>query len=77
MKQASVLSNKKICLAFDNDDAGQMSIESSAKLLKSFGCQVSFVCPPQDIKDWNEFLIKHDKNMLFQYIKLAEKEMDG
>ena len=77
VKQASVLSNKKICLAFDNDDAGQMSIESSAKLLKSFGCQVSFVCPPQDIKDWNEFLIKHDKNMLFQYIKLAEKDMDG
>jgi ribonucleotide reductase beta subunit family protein with ferritin-like domain len=30
-----------------------------------------------DIKDWNEFLVRFDKNMLSQYIKLAEKQMDG
>jgi DNA primase len=76
VKQASILSNKKICLSFDNDEAGKTAIETSAKLLKSFGCQVTFVHPPQEIKDWNEFLIKHGKNMLFQYIKLAEKELE-
>ena len=51
IKQASVLSSKQICLAFDNDEAGKTSIENSAKTLKSFGCQVSFVHPPLDIKD--------------------------
>lgn len=76
VKQASILSNKKICLAFDNDVAGKMAIDSSAKLLKSFGCEVTFVHPPQDIKDWNEFLIKYGKDILNAYIKMAEKELE-
>jgi DNA primase len=76
-KHASVVANKQVCLAFDNDSAGQMAIENSAKLLKSFGCEVSSVHPPLDIKDWNEFLVRFDKNMLSQYIRLAEKQMDG
>ena len=77
VKQATVLANKEICLSFDNDEAGKSSVENSFKLLKSFGCQVTKVCPPLDIKDWNEFLVKFDKNMLYQYIKLAETQMDG
>lgn len=76
IKQASILSNKKICLAFDNDEAGITSIENSAKVLKSFGCQVTFVHPPKDIKDWNEFLVKHGKNVLNAYIIMAEKELE-
>lgn len=76
-KHASIVANKQVCLAFDNDLAGQMAVENSAKLLKSFGCEVSSVHPPLDIKDWNEFLVRFDKNMLSQYIKLAEKQMDG
>jgi len=76
VKQASILANKKICLAFDNDEAGKTAIETSAKLLKSFGCQVTFVHPPQDIKDWNEFLIKHGKDILNVYIKRAERELE-
>lgn len=76
VKQASVLANKQVCLAFDNDEAGKTSIENSAKTLKAFGCQVSFVHPPQDIKDWNEFLIKHGKDVLNAYIKMAEKELE-
>jgi hypothetical protein len=77
VKQASVLSNKKICLAFDNDIAGKIAIEASAKLLKSFGCEVTYVCPPEDIKDWNEFLLKHGKDILDVYIIRAEKELEN
>jgi hypothetical protein len=73
IKQASVLANKRICLAFDNDDAGQSSIETSKKMLEKFGCQVTKVCPPDSIKDWNEFLVKHGPDMVQAYIERAEE----
>jgi len=72
--QATILSNRKICLAFDNDEAGKSSIEACRKILEKFGCTVSKVCPPESIKDWNEFLVKHGQAVLKAYINKTEEE---
>jgi hypothetical protein len=74
LKQASILANKKICLAFDNDDAGQSACDSSKNILEKFGCTVTKVCPPTNIKDWNEFLVKYGPLVVKAYILRSEGE---
>lgn len=73
IKQATILANKRVCLAFDNDDAGKDAIISSKKMLQSFGCTVSTVCPPDTIKDWNEFICKYGQLMVNAYIQKSEE----
>ena len=76
IKQAAILANKKVCLAFDNDESGRSAVENSFKVLKSFGCEVTKVSPPLDIKDWNEFLVKHEKDVLNLYVNRAEENIE-
>ena len=74
LKQATVIANRRICLAFDNYEAGQNSIDTCKKILEKFGCQITKVCPPDTIKDWNEFLVKYGPLVVKTYIQRSEVE---
>lgn len=81
-KQASMLSNYKVCLALDADDAGQTAVNKMLSKLNAF-CSIntqqrmSQVTPPEQYKDWNNFLCKHDARILQGYIQKAEKEVES
>ena len=49
-------------------------MDTSKKILERFGCQVTKVCPPPSIKDWNEFLVKYGPLVLKTYIQRSEVE---
>jgi len=53
------LSDKKIILAYDNDEAGDRGIQYARRLIKSKNLPEPYtVRPPQQFKDWNDFIIE-------------------
>ena len=53
------LSGKKIILAYDNDEAGDRGIQYARRLIKSKNLPEPYtVRPPQQFKDWNDFIIE-------------------
>ena len=53
------LSSKKIILAYDNDEAGDRGIQYARRLIRSKNLPEPYtVRPPQQFKDWNDFIIE-------------------
>ena len=80
-KQAIMLSNYKICLALDYDNAGKQALNKMYNTLISFGFmdineRVSLSLPPEAYKDWNKFYTVHGSKMLLEYIRITEKIFD-
>ncbi len=81
-KQASYLSQYKVCLALDADAAGQSAINSMLSKLNAY-CSISqikrmtTVSPPADCKDWNELLCKYNAKIMKAYIEKSEKELES
>lgn len=73
-KQIEYIKNNKICLALDNDIAGKKALLTIWNKLKDHGItEISYVNPPNRVKDWNEFLINSDEEVLKAYIEQKEK----
>lgn len=81
-KQALQLSNYKVCLALDFDDAGQSAISKMQNKLNAF-CSISsfkrltVVRPPAPFKDWNEFLCKHETKIIKAYVEKTEESLES
>lgn len=81
-KQAILLSKYKICMALDADEAGQSAIVKMVNKLNSFSelgisDRITFVRPPSIVKDWNEFLIHHDTQIIRGYIDSNELSFES
>jgi len=77
-KQAILLSQYKICLALDADEAGQQALEKMKSKLSLYGSSViTVVKPPNMVKDWNEFYCKYDAKIILSYIQSTEKRFEA
>jgi len=81
-KQATMLSNYKVCLALDNDAAGSSAIDHMYnKLLRicliNPSNRISRVCPPEAYKDWNNFYCEFDTKILLSYIEKSEEVLES
>lgn len=75
--QIQLLRNYKVCLALDEDISGLMGIKTMADRL--IACQVSeitYVRPPQGMKDWNKMLVMFKPEIVKAYIDSNEKKFD-
>ena len=71
LSQASQLKNKKVILAFDQDEAGKSGMLKSKKVLDNLGIKNFFISPPNQFKDWSE---AHQKDFDLQaYFKAETK----
>jgi DNA primase len=77
--QIEILSPYRICLSFDADKAGKDVYEISQSLLAKGQMliagepRVTMVRPPKQYKDWNKFLVEHDRNIIRMYIEKYEQ----
>lgn len=63
------LFGKTIYLCLDNDEAGQSTVTSFAKVLKSINCQVHIVTLPEQYKDVCEYLKENSNTDFYSVIK--------
>lgn len=76
--------NYKVCLALDNDEKAISTyapgllgmITMGNQLLKAGLTPVTFVRPPQGIKDWNEMYLKYNLEVIKGYIEKYENQFD-
>ena len=77
-KQAIILSNYKICLSLDFDNAGKQALNKMYNTLISFGFidtndRISVSLPPESYKDWNKFYTTHGGKIVLEYIRRTER----
>ena len=76
-RQALLLSEYRICLSLDFDEAGKNALSVMYKKLCSFSLmdphnRISVCLPPEVSKDWNKFYLDYGGKMVSEYIKLKE-----
>jgi len=81
-KQATILSNYRVCLALDLDEAGQFAIEKMYQKLLSICLinpvnRITKVQPPQNYKDWNSFYCSFDAKIVKGYIEKTEEQLES
>lgn len=81
-KQATMLSNYRVCLALDTDEAGVTALDRMYQKLVSIclinpSHRISKVQPPEDFKDWNQFLCEHNTKIVCSYIEAKEEELES
>lgn len=81
-KQATMLSNYKVCLALDTDEAGTIALEKMYQKLVSICLinptnRISKVQPPDKFKDWNQFLCEYNAKIVKSYIEETEEELES
>lgn len=78
-KQLNLLKPYRIALAFDSDKAGKevfeisQSIFSEGKMTLNGIPRVTIIRPPKNYKDWNNFFIHHNKDVIRAYINKFEQ----
>jgi len=76
-KQIEYLRDYKICLCLDGDYAGLGAlIAIGSDLLQKQFTDITFVRPPQGIKDWNKMLCLFDEKVVRIWINEKEKPFD-
>jgi len=71
------LSGKKIILAYDNDEAGDHGIRYARRLINSKNLPEPYtVRPPQQFKDWNEFVIEASPLEVQAWVSETVTKMD-
>lgn len=76
-KQITLIRKYKIAISFDTDISGKDALIKVGKKLRSLGLtNISYIRPAVGYKDWNEMLVKFDKNILSSYIRNEEKLFD-
>jgi DNA primase len=79
--QASVLSKFNICLCLDLDKAGTAALKSMKTKLDAFNSsseknRITIIRPAEGYKDWNEMLIKFNKDVIKSYVEKFERPFD-
>jgi hypothetical protein len=68
-KQAVILSQYKVVLALDADEAGQSAKIKIKNTLEKFGVMnIQHVVPPEKYKDWNKFYTELNQKIIKAYI---------
>ena len=76
-KQVAILSDYKVSVCLDNDNAGLDALKTVGDNLVRGGLKdITFIRPPKGIKDWNSMLINYDKDILKAYILKNGKTFD-
>jgi len=75
--QINLLRSYKVCLALDEDASGLMGVKTMAeRLVASQVSEITYVRPPQGIKDWNKMLVDFKSEIVRAYIIANEKKFD-
>lgn len=75
--QVQLIKDYKICLALDEDSSGLMGVKTMAdKLMSHQVADITYVRPPQGIKDWNKMLVLFKSEIIRAYISMNEKKFD-
>lgn len=73
-KQLELLRPYEVCLSFDGDKYGREALNKIGEhLLKNGIRKVSYIRPPEGIKDWNEMLVKYGQDIIVLYISKNER----
>lgn len=77
-RQALLLSEYKVCLALDYDEAGQNALGSMYSKLSSFSFlnphdRITVCLPPKICKDWNKFYTEYDAKIMQEYVNVQER----
>lgn len=75
-KQVKLLRDFKICLSFDNDEAGLSALNSVGTTLLKEGHEMTFVRPPSGYKDWNALFVVHGDAVVKEYIIKNKQKFD-
>jgi len=68
--QARTLKNKKVIIAYDNDESGRHgSSEAKKRLLAQRNSNIYSVTPPKEFNDWNEFWSSSSLATFDDYVK--------
>ena len=68
--QARALKDKKVIIAYDNDESGRYGFsEAKKRLLSQRNPNIYSLCPPKDFNDWNDFWVGVDKATFTSYVK--------
>ena len=71
------LSDKKIILAYDNDEAGDNGINYARRLIRSKNLPTPYIVrPPKQFKDWNDFVVEATSTEVKAWIAKTVTKMD-
>ena len=75
--QINLIRDYKVCLALDEDISGLEGVKAMAdRLMAAQVTDITYVRPPQGIKDWNKMLINLKSEIVRAYITTHEKTFD-
>ena len=67
--QARELKDKKVVIAYDNDESGREGFcEAKKRLLTQRNAELYHLSPPQEFKDWNDFWVASDIKKFQDYV---------
>lgn len=77
-KQAVILSNYKLVVALDADEAGTSSTPDMCNKIIQYNRYgtADFVQPPLKLKDWNEFYKNYKAEILKAYIQANTRRLE-
>lgn len=76
-KQINLIRHYKVCLALDEDASGLEGVKTMAeRLVAAQVTDITYVRPPQGIKDWNKMLVDFKSEIVRAYINAHEKKFD-
>ena len=75
--QARELKDKKVIIAYDNDESGREGFsEAKKRLLSQRNPSLYSLSPPQEFKDWNDFWIATDRNTFQEHVARSISKAD-
>ncbi len=68
--QARELKDKKVIIAYDNDESGREGFHGAKKrLLSQRNDKIYSLAPPEAYNDWNDFLVDVNRDTFEAYVK--------
>tara|TARA_R100001082_G_C4357386_1_gene157555 strand:+ start:62 stop:1054 length:993 start_codon:yes stop_codon:yes gene_type:complete len=75
--QARQLKDKKVIIAYDNDESGRDGFkEAKKRLLTQRNKDLYSLCPPKEFKDWNDFWVASTAEKFSSYVQENIRKAD-
>jgi len=75
--QARELKDKKVIIAYDNDESGREGFcEAKKRLLSQRNPSLYSLSPPKEFKDWNDFWIATDRETFQEHVSRSISKAD-